>query len=128
MEAVRDLDYLVIAIPYGPETEGLVGAEVIAAMKPTAILVNLARGRVVDEDALVDALREGRIGGAGLDVFATEPLPPDSPLWVLDNVLVTPHLAGWSDRYVEQALTVVEPNLRDYLAGERGRLRNVVER
>ena len=118
------VDFLVLVLPGNAETERLIDADVIAAMKPTAYLINLARGAVVDEQALIEALRERRIAGAGLDVFDSEPLPPASPLWQLENVLITPHLAGHSDRYAERALTVVLPNMRHYLAGQRDALIN----
>lgn len=126
--AAAEVDFLVLTVPLSPETERLVGAGVLAAMKPTAYLINLARGGVVDEQALIEALRAGTIAGAGLDVFEQPELPPDSPLWELENVFITPWVAGFSDRYVEQVLTVIEPNLRHYLAGERDKLINVVER
>jgi D-3-phosphoglycerate dehydrogenase len=90
-------DVIVLACPLTPETTGLVGRDRIARMRPHALLVNVSRGRVVDEAALVDALTAGRIGGAALDVFATQPLPPDHPLLGFDNVIVTPHLAGITD-------------------------------
>jgi D-2-hydroxyacid dehydrogenase (NADP+) len=106
----------------------LIDASVIAALPPSAFLVNVGRGSLVDELALIDALRAGRIAGAGLDVFAREPLAPDSPLWDLDNVFVTPHVAGRSDRYAEQTLAVVEPNLRAFLGGRSAAMINVVAR
>lgn len=127
-EAAATADYLVLTVPHTADTERLVDADVLVAMKPDAYLVNVARGAIVDEPALIEALRAGRIAGAGLDVFAARELAPDSPLWDLPNVLVTPHVAGRSDRYVDQALTIVEPNLRRYLAGERERMLNVIER
>ena len=126
LEAVTGADYVVLALPFEPDTTALVGREVLAAMKRSAFLVNIARGGVVDEPALIEALRAGEIAGAGLDVFATEPLPADSPLWDLDSVFITPHIAGRSDRYNEQALEVVTHNLPLYLAGEREQLRNVI--
>ena len=126
-QAVRELDYLVLLTPHTAATHGIVGAKVLAAMKPSSYLVNLARGGVVDEAALIRALREKRIAGAALDVFAQEPLPEDHPFWGLDNVLVTPHLGGFCDVYVDQALPVVEHNVRRFLAGERGQMLNVVK-
>src|SRR6266566_213257 len=87
--AVKELDFLVILTPYTAETKNIVDAKIFGAMKPSAFLVNLARGGVVDEDALVDALKSGKIAGAALDVFATEPLPGDSPLWDMQNVIIT---------------------------------------
>jgi phosphoglycerate dehydrogenase-like enzyme len=120
-----DLDFLVLVLPYSHETDRLVGSEVLRALKPSAVLVNLSRGRVVDEAALVAALQSGEIAGAGLDVFETEPLPSDSPLWRFENVFVTPHLGGQSDRYHEQLLPLLEDNLRRYVRREP--LLNVVD-
>jgi glyoxylate/hydroxypyruvate reductase A len=94
IEFVRDLDVLVLALPLTRETEGVVDGRVIASMRSGAVLVNVGRGLLVDEVALVDALCHGTIGGAVLDVFQTEPLPPDSPLWNLHGVTVTPHISG----------------------------------
>lgn len=127
-EAAAMADALVVLVPLTPATRRLVDAGVLAAMKPDAILVNLARGPVVDEAALIDALRAGRIAGAGLDVFEVEPLPADSPLWDMPNVVVTPRVGGMSDTYARQALPLVEDNLRAFLAGDLDRLRNRVER
>ena len=91
---LQESDYVCVATPQTPQTEGLIGAEQLALMKPTAYLVNIARGGVIDEDALIDALYENRIAGAGLDVFVDEPLPAESPLCDLDNVIMTPHIGG----------------------------------
>lgn len=117
-EMLAECDYLVIALPLTPETFHLIGEAELRAMKPTAYLVNIARGPIVDEAALVRALQEGWIAGAGLDVFEQEPLPPDSPLWELDNVLLSPHVAGFSPRYDERAAALFAQNLARYLAGE----------
>jgi phosphoglycerate dehydrogenase-like enzyme len=87
-------DYVVLAVPQTPATEHMIGAEELARIGPGGYLVNVCRGRVVDEEALIDALRQGHIAGAGLDVFAYEPLPGDSPLCALDNVILTPHIGG----------------------------------
>jgi len=111
-------DYVVIAVPLTPETERLLGERELRAMKPTAILVNVSRGRVIDEAALIRALQEGWIAGAALDVFEKEPLPPDSPLWDMENVIVTPHIAGSHERYNERATALFCENLRRYLAGQ----------
>ncbi len=127
-QAVKGLDFLVVLTPYTPETRGILGAKVFAAMKPRSVLVNLARGGVVDEAALLDALKEGRIAGAALDVFATEPLPQDHPFWTMENVIVTPHLGGFHDQYPEQALPTVEENVRRFLAGDIDNMINVVKR
>jgi phosphoglycerate dehydrogenase-like enzyme len=127
-QAVRALDYLVLLTPYTPQTKNIVNADVFAAMKPTAYLVNLARGGVVDEAALVAALKSKRLAGAALDVFATEPLPEDSPLWDMDNVVITTHQGGFFDDYPKHALPVIEENLRKFLAGDRRGMLNVVKR
>jgi phosphoglycerate dehydrogenase-like enzyme len=126
LSAVAEADYVVLAMPVQDDTRGWFGRELFAAMKQTGFLVNIARGAVVDEPALIEALRAGEIAGAGLDVFETEPLPAESPLWDMENVFLTPHIAGRSDRYNEQALGVVTHNLAHYVAGERDQLRNVV--
>ncbi len=124
---VPELDFLVLLTPYTPETHGIVDAKVLVAMKPSAFIVNLARGGIVDEEALVRALREKRLAGAALDVFATEPLPADHPLWGMDNVIVTPHLGGFHDQYAEQALPTVVENFRKFLAGDVKSMINVVK-
>jgi D-2-hydroxyacid dehydrogenase (NADP+) len=121
-----ELDFLVLVVPADAGTRHLVDAGLLAAMKPTAYLVSLGRGAVVDEEALARALREGTIAGAGLDVFDVEPLPTDSPLWGLGNVIVTPHAGGHHDRSPEQALTVLGPNLRAYLDGRPDQMINLV--
>ena len=125
-EAAGMADFLVVLVPLAPATERLIDAAVLAAMKPDGMLINLARGRVVDETALIAGLRAGRPAGAGLDVFETEPLPPDSPLWTMPNVVVTPHLGGMSDIYARQALPLVIDNLRIWRQGNPEQLRNLV--
>jgi D-2-hydroxyacid dehydrogenase (NADP+) len=127
-EVVRELDFLVLLTPYTQQTHGIVGGSVIGAMKPTAYLINLARGGIVDEDALLRALREKRIAGAALDVFAKEPLPDDHPFWSMDNVIVTPHLGGFHDQYAEEALPTVVDNFRKFLAGDIDGMSNIVRR
>ena len=121
-----EADHLVVSAALTPETRGLVSAAVLARLRPTAWLVNIARGPIVDEAALVAALREGRIGGAALDVFDTEPLPAESPLWSLPNVILTPHVSGSSPRVRERSLALVVENLRRFKAGEP--LLNLVDR
>ncbi|MHB8683513.1 MAG: D-2-hydroxyacid dehydrogenase [Dehalococcoidia bacterium] len=118
-------DYVVLAVPLTAETRGLIGEAELRTMKPQAVLVNIARGPIVDEPALVAALREQRIAGAALDVFEKEPLPPDSPLWDMDNVIVSPHISGGTEIYNERAVEIFADNLRRYLRGEP--LRNVVD-
>lgn len=110
-------DYVVLAAPETAQTRGLIGARELARMKRDAVLINVGRGSLVDEAALVDALRSGRIRGAGLDVFATEPLPADHPLWALPNVLITPHVSACTHRFWEREVALIEENLARYLAG-----------
>jgi phosphoglycerate dehydrogenase-like enzyme len=121
-EALHDMlaecDYVVIALPLTPATLHVIGEAELRAMKPGAYLVNIARGAIVDEAALIRALQQGWIGGAGLDVFEQEPLPADSPLWDLGHALISPHVAGFSPRYDERAAALFAQNLARYLAGE----------
>jgi len=116
-EMLAECDYVVISLPLTPDTRGLIGEEELRAMKPNAYLVNISRGGIVDEAALIKALQEGWIAGSGLDVFEEEPLPPDSPLYDLDNVILSPHVAGFSPHYDERASDLFAENLRRYLAG-----------
>jgi phosphoglycerate dehydrogenase-like enzyme len=125
-EAAGIADFLVVLIPYSPQTHHLVDAGVLAAMKREGYLINVARGGVVDEAALIEALRARRIAGAGLDVFATEPLPTTSPLWAMDNVIVTPHIGGLSDVYAEQLLPLLVANVGAFIAGNPDALQNRV--
>jgi phosphoglycerate dehydrogenase-like enzyme len=118
-------DYVVIAVPLTQESEGLIREEELSAMKPTSVLINIARGKVIDQEALVRALREGRIAGAALDVTDPEPLPPDNELWSVPNVLITPHISGGTPRYMERAIDIFCDNLRRWLDGET--LQNVVD-
>jgi len=122
------LDYFVLVTPLTPATQAIVNTDVLRAMKPTAFLINVGRGALVDEAALAAALQEGSIAGAGLDCFAREPLPPDSPLWSLENVVLTPHMAGRHDGYMDDALEIFEVNLRHYLSGETADMVNLVSR
>jgi len=119
-------DFVVIAAPLTPETHHLIGERELRAMKPTAYIVNIGRGGIIDEGALIRALQEGWIAGAGLDVFEMEPLPQDSSLWDMENVVVTGHYAGATPRYDERAMAIFLDNLRRYEAGEP--LRNVVDK
>ena len=127
-QAVRELDYLVLLTPYSAQTRGIIGAKILAAMKPTSYLVNLARGGVVDEAALIQALEKKQLAGAALDVFAEEPLPEDHPFWSMEQVIVTTHQGGFCDVYVDYALPVIEENLRKFLAGDTGNMINLVKR
>jgi phosphoglycerate dehydrogenase-like enzyme len=128
LAAVRDLDYLLALTPYSAATRHLVDTMIFSAMKPTSYFINLARGGVVDEEALIKALNNGQIAGAALDVFNHEPLPDDHPFWSMKNVIVTPHLGGFYDGYADRALPVVEENIRRFLAGDTGNMINVVRR
>ncbi|MBF6599907.1 MAG: D-2-hydroxyacid dehydrogenase [Dehalococcoidia bacterium] len=118
-------DYVVLAVPLTPETQQLIGEAELARMRPMAVLINIARGAVVDERALVRALQEKRIGGAALDVFDPEPLSAESPLWDMENVIVSPHISGGTEIYNERAVEIFTDNLGRYLSGEP--LRNVVD-
>jgi len=113
-----ECDFLVITLPLTPETRGLVGEQVLRRMKPTAYLIDVSRGGVVDHGALVEALGNRWIAGAALDVFPVEPLPQSSPLWELPNVILSPHIAGTSGLYLERAAELFAENLRRYLADE----------
>jgi phosphoglycerate dehydrogenase-like enzyme len=118
-------DVVVVTTPSTPETRGLIGAPELATMRTGAVLINVARGDIVDEDALIATLRAGHLRGAALDVFATEPLPADSALWGLDNVLVLPHVSATTPRFWEREIELILDNLERYLAGRT--LRNVVD-
>ncbi len=123
-QALAEADFVVLTVPLTRETRHLIGRRQLAAMKPRAWLLNVARGAVVDEAALIDALQTRRIAGAVLDVFTAEPLPPDHPLWTVPNVVITPHIAGPSTP--EELAPVFNDNLARFLAGRR--LRHVVDR
>ena len=117
-ELLSQSDYVVLATPVTPNTLGMINAARLARMKPDAYLINVGRGPLVDEAALAQALREEKIGGAALDVFEEEPLPADSPLWELENVLITPHTAGLTEKLWERHYATISENLRRYLKNE----------
>ena len=119
-------DFLVVLVPLSPETQGIINAPVLAAMKPTAYLINVARGGVCDEEAIIAAVRSKQIAGAGLDVFATTPLPKDSPLWDVPGILLTPHIGGLSTTYMEQSVVVVSRNLKCLADDRMGELENII--
>lgn len=123
---MRRADDVVVATPLTADTRGLVGEEAIRAMKPGAVFVNVGRGPVVDEAALARALAEGRLRGAALDVFETEPLPAESPLWALDNVVLSPHCADNTPGWLEAAMRAFLANLERFRRGER--LLNAVDK
>jgi phosphoglycerate dehydrogenase-like enzyme len=118
-ELLAASDALVICAPLTPATRGMIDAECFRHVKPTAQLINIARGKIVDEQALIQALREGRLAGAGLDVTDEEPLPADSPLWDLPNVIITPHISGNSAQYLDRAVNIFLANLECLRRGER---------
>lgn len=129
-EATRSMaaecDFLVITLPLTTKTRHLFDEEMLRELKSNCYLINIGRGSIIDESALVKALKKGWIAGAGLDVSETEPLPKDSPLWQMDNVLITPHVSGFTPHYDERAVDLFTTNLRRYLAGEP--LLNLVNR
>ncbi|MGD8698534.1 MAG: D-2-hydroxyacid dehydrogenase [Gemmatimonadales bacterium] len=125
-EFLAGCDYLVITAPHTPQTAGLIGAARLGRLKPNAVLINVARAAIVHEEALIAALRAGAIRGAGLDVYASEPLPETSELWDLDNVCLTPHIGGVSPRFWERETELIIENIRRYLAGEP--MLNVVDK
>lgn len=125
-QLISESDYVVVATPLTPETRGLIGEKELRAMKPGAYIINIGRGGLVDEEALIRALDDKRIAGAGLDVVATEPLPPESRLWDFDNVILSPHVAGGMEDYTERATEVFCENLSRYLSGKT--LLNVVDK
>ena len=124
-DLLQQSDYVVLAVPLTEETEGLIGEAELRAMRRNAYLVNIARGKAIDEDALVRALREQWIAGAGLDVTAQEPLPSDSPLYAMPNVILTPHIAGESIHYDQRLTTLFADNLQRYRSGKP--LRNMYD-
>jgi phosphoglycerate dehydrogenase-like enzyme len=115
---VKECDFVVVTLPLTANTRNMINAEVLAAMKPSAYLIQAGRGGVVDQAALVEALQERRIAGAALDTFSEEPLPGSSPLWKLPNVLITPHVASISTHYLERAMDLFVANLCRYVKGE----------
>jgi phosphoglycerate dehydrogenase-like enzyme len=123
-ELLARSDYLVLACPLVEATRGLIGTEELMSMRSDAVLVNVARGEIVEESALETALQQKRIRGAALDVFEEEPLPRKSPLWDLSNAVVTPHMAGSTPRYADRIGSLFEENYRRYAAGDLGELRN----
>lgn len=125
-DLLRNSDYVAVCVPDTTTTRGLIGARELALLNPGAVLINLSRGAVIDENALIAALRTNQIRGAGLDVFSHEPLPEDSPLWTMRNVLITPHVSAVTDRYWDRQLALILENIRRYEAGEP--LRNVVDK
>lgn len=123
---LAESDFVVVCAPLTPETEGMIGRAQFEQMKPGAYFINIARGQLVKEDEMIEILREKRIAGAALDVFEKEPLPADSPIWDLDNVIITPHSSGNFEGFMVRAVALFAGNLRRYLSGQP--LVNVVDK
>lgn len=117
LTVLKEADYVVVAVPLTDETHQMIGEDEFRVMKNSAYFINISRGQVVDEEMLIRALEEGHIAGAGLDVFTEEPLPPDSPLYKLDNVLITPHIAGVFPAYDQKAIKIFLENLKRFKSG-----------
>jgi phosphoglycerate dehydrogenase-like enzyme len=115
---LKECDFVVVCVPLTQATKGLIGIEQLAAMKPTAFLIDVSRGGVINHADLIIALEERQIAGAALDVYPQEPLPIDSPLWKLPNVILTPHVAGVSRYYDQRAVALFVENLNRYLEGK----------
>jgi D-2-hydroxyacid dehydrogenase (NADP+) len=128
VQVAPELDFLVALAPLSAETRNIIGEKVFAAMKPSAFLVNVARGGVVDEPALIKALEAGQIAGAGLDVFSQEPLPADNPLWKTKNVTIFSHLGGYSLGYEDRAMPTIAGNMAKFLAGDLKSMVNIVRK
>jgi phosphoglycerate dehydrogenase-like enzyme len=123
---LRESDYVVVLLPLTPETRGSIGARELDFMKPSAYLVNLARGGIVDERALLERLRSGKLAGAALDVFEREPLPESDPIWTAPNTILTPHMAGLEPNYMQRLMELAVDNVKRLERGEK--LRNPVDR
>jgi len=128
VKVAPELDFLVVLVPMSAQTRNIVGEKVFAAMKPSAYLVNVARGGVVDEPALIKALESGQIAGAGLDVFSQEPLPADNPLWKTKNITIFPHLGGYSEGYEDRAMPTIAGNMAKFLANDLKSMINIVRK
>jgi phosphoglycerate dehydrogenase-like enzyme len=114
---LKECDFVLVCVPLTPETRGLIGEEELGALKPTAFIVDVSRGGIIQPQALLNALQDKKIAGAALDVFAEEPLPPTSPFWKLPNVLISPHISGISFHYDQRAVDLFCENLKRYVAG-----------
>ena len=126
--AAARADFLINVLPATAENALVFDRKIFDAMKPSAYYINAGRGQTTDEAALIEALQQRRIAGAGLDVFQTEPLPPESPLWALPNVFITPHLGGYTSDYEDLIMPLIAENLRLYLAGRQSKMQNIVKR
>ena len=126
-EVLEKSDFVITLVPLNEETKGMIGEKQFRRMKETAWFINVARGPVVDEKALIKALEEGRIAGAGLDVFEKEPLPEDSPIWDLENVILTPHVAGPTPHYMDRLMDLFIDNLEAFVSGNRDKMVNIID-
>lgn len=126
LDILPEADFVVLTVPLTRETQGMIGERELKRMKQTAYLINIGRGGTIDEGALIRALQNGWIAGAGLDVFETEPLPEDSQLWAMENVVITAHYAGMTPHYNERALSIFLGNLKRYISDQP--LYNVVDK
>jgi D-2-hydroxyacid dehydrogenase (NADP+) len=127
-EAAAKADYVINVLPADAVNLKIIGSDVFARMKPSAYFIDVGRGETVDEEALIEVLRDRRIAGAGLDVFATEPLPAQSPLWDLPNVFISPHIGGLFEEYQQMAMPLIINNMRAYLSGRTDQMTNVIDR
>jgi phosphoglycerate dehydrogenase-like enzyme len=127
-DAAARADYLINMLPASADNIGIFGASIFAAMKPSAYYISAGRGQTVDEAAMLRVLRERRIAGAALEVFQTEPLPPDSPFWDLPNVFITPHIGGYVVEYEDFIMPLVVDNMRLFLVGRQDEMQNIVAR
>jgi len=125
-ELMAESDFVVLSLPLTKDTDGMIGETQLRSMKNTSYLINISRGKIVQEDKLIQALKEGWIAGAGLDAFENEPLPQDSPLWGMENVIITPHVAGLTPYYLDRATDLLCENLKRFINGEN--LINVVDK
>ena len=128
LKTVGELDFLVTLAPPTPQTRNVIGDKIFASMRPSAYLINVARGGLIDEAALIKALDSGKIAGAALDVYAQEPLPPDSPLWKAKKLLMFSHLGGYSHGYEERAMPTIAGNMEKFLAGNAKAMINIVRK
>jgi len=126
--AAAETDYLINVLPADPANLNLIGREIFAAMKPRAHFINVGRGETVDEAALIEGLQQGRIAGAGLDVFATEPPPATSPLWKMPQVFMAPHVGGLFEEYAQMAIPLIIRNMRAFLSGHTDQMINTIDR
>jgi len=125
---IEEVDYFISVAPSTPDNQKMLNAECFSKMKPTAFFINIGRGEIVDDDALIQVLEDRKIAGAALDTFWQEPLPPEHPFWGMDNVIITPHVGGMCDIYIQQAVKIFYGNLKRYLDGERKDLINFIAR